>query len=162
MIEVLFVCLGNICRSPTAHGVFAEKVSARGLAGNIRVDSAGTSGWHIGEPPDPRSSQAAALRGYDLSGQRGRQVSASDFDRFHYILAMDKSNLANLRRLVPARFSGTLDLFLPFANDLPAEVPDPYYGGGDGFERVLDLVEVASDALLDHLIATHSLKKVRS
>lgn len=150
-VKVLFVCLGNICRSPTAHGVFAQRVRDRGLAQHIEVDSAGTGDWHIGHAPDPRSIQQARKRGFDLSVLRARQVTADDFRRFEFILAMDKKNLADLQRLSPATFTGTLDLFLRFGNDLPVEVPDPYYGEDADFSHVLDLVENAADGLLDHL-----------
>lgn len=148
------VCLGNICRSPTAHGVFESMVRQRGLTEKIQVDSAGTSGWHIGEPPDSRSQSAASKRGYDLSEQRGRQVTELDFEHFNYILAMDQANLSELKRLQPEHYEGHLGLFLDFAGDVPArEVPDPYYGDGKGFDTVLDLVEVASDGLLTHILA---------
>lgn len=158
-IGVLFVCLGNICRSPTAHGVFLERLARRGLEDLIRVDSAGTGDWHIGCAPDPRTQEAAARRGYDLSALRARQVEPADFGRFHYILAMDSQNLRDLRRLRPAGFSGELDLFLRYARGVSErEVPDPYYGGPDGFDRVLDLVENAADGLLDALVRAHALQ----
>ncbi len=150
--RVLMVCLGNICRSPTAHGVFAQKVEAAGLSHCIEVDSAGTSSWHIGEPPDSRSQQAAKKRGYDLSQQRGRQVTVADFSLFDYILAMDNQNLANLKALCPAGYKGYLGLFLNFASCANKEVPDPYHGGQAGFEQVLDLVEEASEGLLSAVL----------
>lgn len=157
-VRVLFVCLGNICRSPTAHGVFQHKVSAAGLTDRISVDSAGTGAWHVGNAPDPRASDAAAGRGYDLSSLRARQVAAADFNRFDYILAMDNDNLCNLEALRPGDYSGSLGLFLAFADGADClEVPDPYYGGSGGFETVLDLVEAASDGLLDHIRAQHHL-----
>ncbi|WP_027856985.1 low molecular weight protein-tyrosine-phosphatase [Marinobacterium jannaschii] len=149
MSSVLFVCLGNICRSPTAHGVFQALVERQGLRDQIRVDSAGTGAWHAGESPDSRATQAAARRGYDLSQQVARQVVAADFDQFDYILAMDQANLAHLRQMKPEAYSGYLGLFLDFADCSESEVPDPYYGGGQGFEQVLDLVESASEGLLD-------------
>jgi protein-tyrosine phosphatase len=140
------VCLGNICRSPTAEAVLRAKLEAAGLGDRIVVDSAGTGSWHIGSPPDARSQRHAATRGYDLSALRGRQVAALDFHRFDLILAMDEDNLADLRRLAP---QGTrraeLHLFAP------VEVPDPYAGGAAGFERVLDLIESASDAWVKNL-----------
>ncbi|MAT93967.1 MAG: phosphotyrosine protein phosphatase [Halioglobus sp.] len=152
MTRVLFVCLGNICRSPTAHGVFRQMVDARGLSGRIEVDSCGTAHWHAGEAPDPRSTEEAARRGYRLGDLRARQVQPDDFARFDYILAMDLSNLADLQAVCPADFDGHLGLFLDFAADSDTdEVPDPYYGGGEGFTRVLDLVEAASEGLLDEL-----------
>lgn len=150
--KVLMVCLGNICRSPTAHGVFQHLVDQQGLSDQILVDSAGTSSWHIGEPPDTRSQKAALLRGYDLSDQRGRQVKTIDFDHFDYVLAMDESNLSDLRSLCPTHFSGYLGLFLNFAAASQTEVPDPYHGGGKGFDTVLDLVEAAAEGLLEHIV----------
>lgn len=150
--RVLFVCLGNICRSPTAHGVFERIVEDASLQAQIDVDSAGTGAWHRGHAPDRRAQQAAACRGYDLSGLRARQVCLEDFDRFDYLLAMDNDNLAELRAMRPASFQGELCLFLNFAEDASvAEVPDPYYGGAGGFEDVLDLVEQASRGLLQHI-----------
>ncbi len=152
MARVLFVCLGNICRSPTADGIFRELVLKAGLEQNIVVDSAGTGGWHIGKAPDSRTIAAARTRGYDLSPLRARQVQASDFDEFDYVLAMDKANLTDLQRIKPAHFTGHMGLFLEFgADDIYREVPDPYYGGADGFELVLDLVESAAQGLLTHI-----------
>ncbi|TDG13992.1 low molecular weight phosphotyrosine protein phosphatase [Seongchinamella unica] len=147
--RVLFVCLGNICRSPTAHGVFAALVKERGLEQQIRIDSCGTGDWHIGHAPDRRATAEAASRGYDLSPLRARQVQVSDFDDFDYILAMDKQNLADLKAMCPPDFAGHLGLFLPFDPEASVEeVPDPYYGGDEGFARVLDMVEAASEGLL--------------
>jgi protein-tyrosine phosphatase len=147
--SVLFVCLGNICRSPTAHGVFSHQVAEAGLSGKIVVDSAGTGAWHVGEPPDARAAAAALLRGYDLSPLRARQVTPSDFGRFDYILAMDRGNLSHLEALCPEGYTGQLGLFLDFHPASPIkEVPDPYYGGDEGFEEVLDLVERAGEGLL--------------
>ena len=150
-IAVLFVCLGNICRSPSAHGVFEKRVAEQGLASQIRIDSAGTGDWHLGKQPDPRTLLAGRQRGYDLSHLRARQVRAADFDLFDYILAMDGKNLANLQQLQPRHFDGTLSLFLPFGQSSVDEVPDPYAGGADGFEQVLDMVEQAAEGLLAHL-----------
>jgi low molecular weight protein-tyrosine phosphatase len=149
--RVLFVCLGNICRSPTAHGVFAALRDRQGLGHMIEVDSCGTGDWHVGQPPDRRASAEARKRGYDLSHLRARQLKAEDFERFDYILAMDCLNLADLKSMCPSGYSGHLGLFLPFAGlagSEPDEVPDPYYGGVDGFARVLDMVERASAGLL--------------
>ena len=159
-IKVLFVCLGNICRSPTAHGVFRALVEQEGEGQvnfkSIEIDSAGTGDWHIGHPPDHRASQTAAKRGYDLSDLVARQVSAKDFQFFDYILAMDNNNLKDLRAMAPSNYAGTLSLFLEFAeNYSESEVPDPYYGGDQGFEHVLDLVEDASRGLLKHIQANH-------
>jgi len=158
-IGVLFVCLGNICRSPTAHGVFARRVERAGLADAIRVDSAGTGDWHLGLPPDPRTQRAALTRGYDLEHLRARQVALADFRHFSYILAMDNANLRNLERLRPNWYRGELDLFLRAGGcNGSLEVPDPYHGDARDFEQVLDLVEVAADGLLAALRARHGLE----
>ena len=158
-VGVLFVCLGNICRSPTAHGVFQSRVAEQGLADTIEVDSCGTGDWHVGHAPDRRAAAAARDRGYDLDGLRARQVSASDFGRFDYILAMDRMNLADLDAMRPEAFDGHLGLFLDFAPGVhTVEVPDPYYGGEDGFSEVLDMVEAASNGLLEEICRAHSLR----
>ncbi len=156
MIRILFVCLGNICRSPTAQGVFEGKLRQHGLvdksfAEKIRVDSAGTAAWHTGKAPDKRSQQAASKRGYDLSQLRARQVTELDFQTFDYILAMDKANLAALRSICPPLYISRLSLFLDYAEGPEQEVPDPYYGGEEGFNQVLDLIEAASDGFIKHL-----------
>lgn len=151
MTNVLFVCLGNICRSPTAHGVFQAMVDEQGLNDFIHIDSAGTAAYHVGNPPDSRSSEFARKRGYDLSPLRARQAIESDFYEFDYILAMDESNLINLRALEPENYAGHLGLFLDFTAMSESEVPDPYYGGDAGFEHVLDLVESASLGLLERI-----------
>lgn len=152
MIKVLFVCLGNICRSPTADGIFNHLVMCAKLDQKIIVDSAGTGDWHIGKAPDTRTVVAARQRGYDLSVLRARQVTARDFDEFDYVLAMDKANLLDLQRLRPSSYAGHLGLFLDFGTRGDyCEVPDPYYGGHDGFELVLDLVEDAAQGLLNHI-----------
>ncbi len=157
-VNVLFVCLGNICRSPTAHGIFQQRVETAGLSTLINVDSAGTGDWHIGKGPDARAAAAAARRGYDLSALRARQVSAEDFAQFDYVLAMDRDNLRNLSLIKPEDYSGRLDLFLHFGPYAEVdEVPDPYFGGEEGFEYVLDLVEAASDGLLKDIVARHRL-----
>lgn len=151
-ISVLFVCLGNICRSPTADGIFAHRVNAADLSEHIRVDSAGTADWHTGRTPDTRTVAAARARGYDLSCLQARQVTPADFTTFDYVLAMDNSNLAYLRDIAPPDYSGHLGLFLDFAaHQSIREMPDPYYGESDGFEQVLDLVEVAAEGLLEHI-----------
>jgi len=144
--------MGNICRSPTAEAVFRYYVEQAGLSGKVYIDSAGTHDYHVGEIPDRRARQAAGQRGYDMAGLRGRQVSPEDFERFDYVLAMDRSNLANLERLRPSETQSHLGLFLDFARShAEREVPDPYYGGEDGFERVLNMVEDAAEGLLIHL-----------
>jgi len=148
-IRVLFVCMGNICRSPTAEGVFRHLVEEQGLGEKIIIDSAGTHDYHIGDAPDARSQAAAARRGYDLSRLRARQVLREDFRAFDYILAMDEANLGLLQQQCPDDCRERLKLFLEFADDGGLrEVPDPYYGGAQGFERVLDLVEHAARGLL--------------
>ena len=152
MVKVLFVCLGNICRSPTAHGVFQSMVDNAGLGDAIIVDSAGTGDWHIGRGPDQRMQTSALRRGHDLSNLRARQVCAEDFSQFDLILAMDKQNLADLKNLRGGSGKAELRLFLDFSPGAKTrEVPDPYYGGEAGFEEVLDLVEDASAALLSSL-----------
>lgn len=147
-MKVLFVCLGNICRSPSAEGLFRQQLSQAGLAKQVTVDSAGTAGWHIGSAPDKRSQQAAKRRGYDISMLRGRQVSAEDFQRFDLILAMDKANLRELQAIAPKHAKAELDLYLARYGISPSEVPDPYYGGEEGFELVLNLLEQAGTHLL--------------
>jgi protein-tyrosine phosphatase len=140
--RVLMVCLGNICRSPTAEAVLRARLRAHGLHDRVEVDSAGTGGWHTGDPPDARSQRHAARRGYDLSPLRARRVVEEDFQRFDLLLAMDDDNLADLQRLKPDGARAELRRFAA------VEVPDPYQSGPAGFERVLDLVEQASDALI--------------
>ncbi len=149
MIRVLFVCLGNICRSPTAQGLVASALEEAGLAGHVEVDSAGTHAYHVGEPPDPRAQAAAARRGVDLAPLRARRVEAADFERFDYILAMDRENLAHLQSICPPGAEDKLRLFMSFAPDMGLdEVPDPYYGASAGFDRVLDLIEAAAEGLI--------------
>ena len=150
-MRVLFVCLGNICRSPTAEGVLRHKLQVAGLAGRVEVASAGTGNWHVGAAPDKRTQRAALLRGYDLSAQRAQQVVAPDFNHYDLILAMDLSNLRDLKALQPAHGNAELDLFLRRFDGVKDEVPDPYYDGEDGFEEVLDLVESACDLLVIEL-----------
>ncbi len=150
--RLLFVCLGNICRSPIAEGVFGDVAAEAGLEDTFHLDSAGTGAWHTGNPPDARAQAAAAARGIDISHQRARQVARDDFSSFDLILAMDEDNLRALRHLADGDPDGRLRLFLDFAPDTGvSEVPDPYYGGPQGFEDVLDLVEVASRGLLAQL-----------
>jgi protein-tyrosine phosphatase len=152
MIRVLFVCTGNICRSPTAEGVFRHLVREAGLEGRIATDSAGTHGYHVGEPPDRRSVACARRRGIDISDLRARQVRALDFEEFDLLLAMDEGHRAALVRLAPPGARGRVGLFLDHAPDAPRrEVPDPYYGEGTHFEEVFDLCERAARGLLDSL-----------
>ncbi len=148
-MRILLVCLGNICRSPAAEGVLREKARERGL--KLTIDSAGTGGWHAGDPPDARMTKAAARRGYDLSYQRARQVAFSDFYEFDYLLAMDLSNHTDLLDLAPPNRTCDIRLFLDFAEGDERETPDPYYGGADGFECVLDLIEKGASGFLDYL-----------
>lgn len=149
--RILFVCLGNICRSPTAEGVFRCRARQAGLTA-LQIDSAGTAGWHIGKAPDPRTVAAAKRRGYDLSALRARQIRAADFDNFDLVLAMDKQNLAELKSIAPRGAKTSLGLFLDYAGNAAfREVPDPYYGGDAGFEQVLDLIEQASDGVIARL-----------
>lgn len=150
MVRVLFVCLGNICRSPLAQGVFEELVKREGLEGEVFTDSAGTGAWHLGDPPDERARESAKRRGLDISSQKARLVSPEDFGSFDYILTMDEENF----RKVSSMASGEAEVrpFLDYAKGSPeTEVPDPYFGGERGFERVLDLVEEASEGLLEDI-----------
>ncbi len=149
-MKLLFVCMGNICRSPTAHGIFRQLVLSEGLAQQIEIDSAGTHAYHIGEQPDPRSIQTALSRGIDVSDLRARQVTEKDFAHYDLILAMDRDNLFNLLALCPDEHADRVKLLLSFAADAGLdEVPDPYYGGSHGFEHVFDLVDTAARGLLD-------------
>ena len=149
--RVLLLCLGNICRSPTAEGILKARAEARGVLDLVTIDSAGTAGYHQGEGPDPRTVRAAHGRGYDLSPLRSRQLTTADFQDFDEILAMDEANLADARALLgDVATDCQLKLFLDYAPDQPVrEVPDPYYGGSTGFETVLDLCETAADGWLD-------------
>ena len=157
-IRVLMVCMGNICRSPMAHGVFAERIREAGLGHSIEVDSAGTHSYHAGEPPDRRAQATARARGYELGGQRARRLEADDFRAFDYVLVMDDENLRNARALQPTDGRARLHRFLEFAGSRPdREVPDPYYGGSQGFATVMDLVEEAATGLLSHLRERHGL-----
>ncbi len=161
MIRVLFVCLGNICRSPTAEGVFRELVRSHGLNEEIQTDSCGTSDWHIGDPPDSRAADEAARRGFDLSDLRARQVAKSDFTAFDYVLGMDETNIAKLRAQCPPAHQDRVRLFLSFAPKLGrTDVPDPYYGGPDGFAQVFDMIEAASQGLLADIRATHMTRHI--
>ncbi|HEY0666172.1 MAG TPA: low molecular weight protein-tyrosine-phosphatase [Gallionella sp.] len=155
-IRVIFVCMGNICRSPTAEAVFRHYVENAGLSGKIAIDSAGTHDYHVGEPPDARTQRAARQRGYEMGDLRGRQVEAEDFRRFDYVLAMDQANLSILQRIAPKDAGTQAQLFLEYArHHAEREVPDPYFGGADGFERVLDMVEDAAEGLLQHIRKRH-------
>lgn len=155
-IDVLFVCMGNICRSPTAEAVFRHYVENAGMSEQILIDSAGTHDYHIGDKPDSRALRAAQQRGYDMIKLRGRQVEEDDFRQFDYVLAMDRANLAILQSITPPDSIIRASLFLEYArHHSEREVPDPYYGGEDGFERVLDMVEDAAQGLLEEIRQKH-------
>jgi len=152
MVKVLFVCLGNICRSPTAEGVFRKLVREEKLEHLFEIDSAGTHAYHIGEPPDERAQAACARRGIDISPLRGRKAVAADIDKFDYVLAMDHENYEDLRDICPPGQESRIRLFMEFAADRPEEeVPDPYFGGASGFDRVLDMIEDAARGLLEDI-----------
>lgn len=166
MVKVLFVCLGNICRSPTAHGLFQAYVNNAGLSEDIVVDSAGTGAWHVGESPDKRAQSIALNKGYDISHLSGRQVERDDFLRFDYILAMDTQNLHDLSNIKPAQSKSTLGLFLAFANKDTAgksiagrvlDVPDPFYGGAEHFEKAIQLIETGAKNLLARIREEHDI-----
>lgn len=153
MKKVLFVCMGNICRSPTAEGIFRNVLESYGLSEKVMVDSAGTHAYHIGNPPDPRAQETALRRGVDLSRLRARKVAVEDFQVFDYILAMDRENLHHLQQICPQEAERKLKLFLEYAPDCnELEVPDPYYGGINGFERVYDMIEAASTGLAKDIL----------
>ncbi|MEY6432442.1 low molecular weight protein-tyrosine-phosphatase [Thioalkalicoccus limnaeus] len=155
-VRVLFVCMGNICRSPTAEGVFGRLIEDAGVAHRIVTDSAGTHAYHVGDPPDPRAQKTARARGIDLSRIRARQVVVEDFASFHYVLAMDDDNRRLLAQICPRSEAHKLKLFMDFAPEWPnREVPDPYYGGPNGFERVFDMVEAAAQGLLADIRRRH-------
>ena len=155
-IKVLFVCMGNICRSPTAHGIFRKMVEDAGLQAQIEIDSAGTHAYHVGNPPDSRSLQTGRGRGLDFSDLSARQAKSADFDNFDYVLAMDKDNFRNLKAICPEGQESRLYMFMDFAPHLKIkEVPDPYYGGDSGFEQVFDMVEAASKGLLEEIKNKH-------
>ena len=155
-INVLFVCMGNICRSPLAHGLFEDLVKKEGLSERILVDSAGTHAYHVGEAPDPRSQQTAMSHGIDLSHQRARRVDHPDFEKFDYILVMDRDNYRNLINSSPTEHHHKIRMFMGFAPQRrEEEVPDPYYGGPDGFERVYEMVEAAATGLMEDIRHQH-------
>jgi protein-tyrosine phosphatase len=160
MVRVLFVCMGNICRSPMAEGVVRALAERAGLSSALEVDSAGTHAYHEGEHPDQRARKIAARRGYELSNLRARRVRDQDFSRFDQILAMDRQNLEFLRRLCPPEHVSKLGLFLNYAHGLAQdEVADPYYGGAEGFENVLDLCEQAARGLIEAIAQSASVSK---
>jgi protein-tyrosine phosphatase len=155
-VKVLFVCLGNICRSPTAEGIFRDLLRQRGLTGRILHDSCGTGGWHHGEPPDPRAQNEARRRGIDISDLRGRQIARTDFSAFDYIIAMDDDNHGDLRRLCPPEQADRVYRAVSFAPQMGAsEVPDPYYGGAHGFGQVYELLTAVCEGLLERIQDDH-------
>jgi protein-tyrosine phosphatase len=157
-VHVVFVCMGNICRSPTAEGVFSKLVEEAGFSDFIETDSAGTHAYHVGDPPDPRAQRAASNRDVDLSGLRARKAHTGDFEEFDYVLAMDQDNLYNLQSICPEGHEHKLRLFMSYAPHMGVEeVPDPYYGGVAGFERVLDMIEAAAAGLLEDIRLKHGL-----
>ncbi|MHA7882983.1 low molecular weight protein-tyrosine-phosphatase [Nitratireductor rhodophyticola] len=149
--SILFVCLGNICRSPLAEGVFRRVVTERGRHADFMIDSAGTGAWHVGSAPDPRSIEIARRFGVDISMQRARQVNAGDFERFDLLLGMDRNNVRTLRERAPEVAAGKIHLFLNYADGRTLDIPDPYYGGDDGFASVYQTIREASEALLSKL-----------
>lgn len=156
MVKVLFVCLGNICRSPTAEGVFRGLLAREALESRVQVDSAGTAAYHVGSPPDQRAREAALRRGIDLSSIRGRRAEPSDIEAYDYILAMDRENHENLLAIAGVH-GRKVRLFMEFSDNFDeSEVPDPYYGGPNGFERVLDMIEDAAEGLLRELRRNHA------
>ena len=160
-VRVLFVCMGNICRSPTAHALFHEAVTAAGLDDEIAVDSAGTHAYHIGNPPDARATATALARDIDMTDLRARQVWQADFEQFDYVVAMDRDNLSLLEASCPSSAQDRLSLMLDWAVGWGDEVPDPYYGGDEGFIRVFDMLTQASQGLLTHIAASHDLMSRR-
>ena len=157
MPQVLFVCMGNICRSPTAHAVFREQVRERGLVEQFVIDSAGTHDFHIGREPDRRAVETAAEQGFDMTDLRARQVQQVDFEQFDYVVAMDEQNLSVLQSTCPDAYLGRLSLLLDWTDDWGAEVPDPYYGVDEGFTHVLEMVTSACRCLLEHIVAERTL-----
>lgn len=156
-VKVMFVCMGNICRSPTAHGLFQQLVDEQGLGNSILVESSGTHSYHVGNPPDGRSQAIASQRGVDLSSLRARRFISNDFIEFDYLIGMDNGNIADMRAIRPDNASGRLQLMLEYSSRYSEkEVPDPYFGD-DGFERVFDLIDDSARGLLAHIRAEHSL-----
>ena len=156
MFRVLFVCTGNICRSPTAEGIFKNLLSKRGLTHRIEADSAGTSSWHAGDPPDPRSTETALARGVDIRDQRARTLRPNDFKDFDLLLAMDTGHYTTMNRACPPELQSRIEILMKYApvSGL-SDVPDPYYGSGDGFGRVYEMIEIASKGLLDEIESRH-------
>ena len=160
-VSVLFVCMGNICRSPTAHALFREQIKGAGLEDRIDIDSAGTHAYHIGNAPDARATATALARGIDMTDLRARQVCEADFEQFDYVVAMDRDNLSLLEASCPAPLQDRLSLMLDWVEGWGDEVPDPYYGGNEGFVRVFDMLTEASQGLLANIESTHGLASRR-
>jgi len=159
VIKVLFVCTGNICRSPTADGVFRKMVRDAGLHEHISVDSCGLSAYHVGELPDPRSREMAQSRGIDLSDIRSRKIKPTDYYEFDYVLAMDDGHMRDMRRQAPNTHQHRIELFLDYHPSMAGQsVPDPYYGGANGFVDVFDMIEEASSNLLSHIREKHGIQ----
>jgi protein-tyrosine phosphatase len=158
-MKVLFVCMGNICRSPTAEGIFRKMVEAGPLKGKVDIDSAGTHGYHEGAPPDPRAIAHADKRGVDLTMLRAREVSPSDFERFDYVIAMDDTNRRHLRAMCPTRLQNKIELLLEYGGEEGEyEVPDPYHGKPQDFETALDLIEAGCEGLHEYLVDQQRLR----
>ncbi len=163
MIKILFVCLGNICRSPTAEGVFRHKLNQAGIRdgylGSIFLDSAGTGAWHVGSPPDRRSQEMALKYGVSLKDLRARKITRQDFSDYDYILGMDQENIRNMKAVCPPDHHHKISLIMDYAENCPGitEVPDPYSGGLEGFDRVFDIIDRGSAGLLKHIQAHHTL-----
>ena len=154
LYRVLFVCLGNICRSPTAQAIFEKRIVEHGLGDIFKIDSCGTSSWHIGKMPDSRAIEAAAKRGYSLNHIRARKMQLQDFDHFDYFVAMDRENLREIERLCPEKFRGNVVLFSSFIkNSKLVDVPDPYYGGERGFDEVIDMIELGASGFLKGILS---------
>ena len=150
LYRVLFVCLGNICRSPTAQAIFEKRIVEHGLEGIFKIDSCGTGSWHIGKMPDSRAIEAAEKRGYSLNHIRARKMQIQDFDDFDYFIAMDRENLKEIERLCPEKFRGNVVLFSSFIkNSKLVDVPDPYYGGERGFDEVIDMIELGASGFFE-------------
>ena len=157
-VHVVFVCLGNICRSPAAQGILEAKVATAGLDGHISVDSCGTAAFNIGKSPDPRSTQAAAKAGYDIADQVARQICDDDYHRGHYVIVMDRKNLSNVEAWAPAGFDGEIKLLLDYSsNGGNSQIPDPFYDNAEQFDVVIRTLEKAIDALLNHIRQHHRL-----
>ena len=159
VFKILFVCTGNICRSPTAEGVFRNLLKTRCLTDLIKVDSAGLGSWHVGDPPDPRSTETAIKRGIDIRHQKARAIRPHDFEEFDLLLAMDKTHYSAMKRSCPPELQSRIHMFMNYARNTEiSEVPDPYYGSSNGFDRVFDLIEAASEGLLEEIETNYIIR----